>query len=125
MVTIKTRKEYLYTTMALFISSFVIYGCLGAFLQDEVFNNNNLLRFLLFGGIAGYGFSSILSGVILFSRYMSKKSIMFKIVCCCLFPLTFAAVVYVGIFSFLPYGIYNLIMLIKDNKNARGKETEN
>lgn len=119
MVTTKIREEYLFTTMALFISSLLIYGCLGTFLQEELFKNNNFLQFLLFGGIAGYGFSSILSGIILFSRYISKKSILFKIICCCLFPLTFAIVVYVGVFSFLPYEIYNVIILLKDKRNTR------
>ena len=117
MTTLETRKEYLFTTMALFISSFIVYGCLGTLMKEEFFNNNNLLQFLFFGGVAGYGFSSILSGIILFARYISKKSLLFKIVCCCLFPLTFAIIVYVGIFCFLPYGFFNMVVFLKNRKN--------
>lgn len=68
---------------------------------------------LIFGCIAGYGFSSILSGILLFSRFIVGKGLIFKVICCCLFPLTIAIIVYVGVFSFLPYEIYNIYAIIK------------
>lgn len=116
MLTVKSRKEYVFTTIGLFISSFIIYGVLGTFFKKEIFNDNNFLQFIVFGSLGGYGFSSMLSGIILFSRYIAEKSTLFKTVCSFLFPITFAIIVYVGIFSFLPYEIYNAIILLRNRK---------
>ena len=122
MLTVKSREEYFFATTGVFISAFIIYGILGTFMQEELFNNNNFLQLLLFGSIGGYGFSSILSGIILFARYIVKKSTLFKTVCGILFPITFAVVVYVGIFGFLPYGIYNVVILLKDKMKQKENE---
>lgn len=112
MITKYKRKEYLATTLALFFAAFLIYGCISIFLEDSLFNTI-WTRFLFFGSIAGFGFGSIFSGIILFVRFISSKGIIFKSVCCCLFPFTTAAVVFIGVLSFLPYEIYNIYLLIK------------
>lgn len=120
MITKYKRKEYFYTTLALFVVSFLIYGCLSIFLEATLFYNV-WTRFLFFGCVAGYGFSSLLSGIILFSRYIALKSLTFKTICCCFFPITAAIIVYTGVFSFIPYEIYNVCMLIKE-RHAKKKK---
>ena len=107
------RIEFLAVTWSLFIVAFIIYGILGA----TGFNGNHLLSGLGFGFLAGYGFSSILSGCIIFARFITKKSLVFKIVCSCLFIISFGAIVYVGVFSLLPYSIYNLVKIIQNNES--------
>ena len=121
MITRQKRKEYFGTTMALFVSSFLIYGCLGIFLEDTIFHTP-WEQFLFWGCIAGLGFGSIFSGIILFTRYIATKSMIFRIICCCFFPLTAAIIAYIGVFSFLPYGIYNVYVLMKETKNRKEQE---
>ena len=121
-MTIKARKDYFFTTLAVFVSVFILYGCVGTFLQAEIFSGSAFINFILFGGIGGYGFGSILSGIILFSRYISKKRLWFKVVCCCLFPLTIASIVFCGALGFVPYGVYNLIAMLRKRGESETDE---
>lgn len=116
MITKQQRKEYLLTIFALFVTSFIVYGCLSIFLEDTIFDSV-WKDLLIFGSIAGYGFSSILSGILLFTRFISKRGLIFKVICCCLFPFTIAVIVYIGVFLLVPYGIYNIYAIMQTQKS--------
>ena len=124
MVTYKMRKDYFFTTLSLFLTALVIYGSIGLLFPDENrLINHDVLQFLCFGGIGGFGFGGMLSGIILFARFIAKKSLGFKILCSCLFFFTFAFIVYFGMLTLLPYGIYNLIMMVKQRKTGVDTQT--
>ncbi len=105
------RRDYFWSTLAMFLSAGTIYGLLVGTTPDF---NVNVLGAIGIGCAAGYGFTSIVHGVIMFSRWISKRGLATKILCGLFFFLSFAAVVYVGIFSFLPYGIYNFVKMLTD-----------
>jgi hypothetical protein len=107
------RVEYFACTVTLFVVAFILYGCIGSMGNDMILGSDKLWRFFGFGMLGGYGFSSILSGIILFSRFITKKDLRFKILSCALFPITFGVICYVGVFSFIPYSIYNLVKMVK------------
>ena len=107
----KKRIEFLSVTWIIFVVYFAIYG-----LTFQTFIDNLPFHPLGLGLLAGYGFSSILCGIILFVRFITKKSLIFKMLCSCFFIITLAVICYVGIFSFLPYSIYNIYKIIQNNE---------
>ena len=116
-VTHKMRRDYFWSTLAMFLSVAAVYGLLvGTSPAFEV----NIWGAVGSGFAAACGFTGIVHGVILFSRWISQRSLAVKILCGLFFVLTFGAIAYVGIFSFLPYGIYNLVRLLtgKDKEVA-------
>lgn len=108
----KQRIEYLICTMCVLITGFIIYGFTGSF--QPLVNDNKLQSFILFGCMGGVGFSMLLSDVILTVRFISKRSMKFKVIASLLWFITFACSVYVGILFYVPYQIYNLIKIIKE-----------
>ena len=111
-MTRKARITYLATTLSVFATGFIIYGWLGSL--EPLINNNKIISFLCFGALGGFGFSILLSTVILVARFFAKKELWFKIIAALLWPITFAVSVYVGVFSYIPYQIYNIVKIIKD-----------
>ncbi|MBE6586852.1 MAG: hypothetical protein E7647_00390 [Ruminococcaceae bacterium] len=107
----RKRLEYLLVTAILFVSGFMIYGLLGC--VQPFINNNRILSFFAFGALGGFSFSLILSTIILSARFFAKKSLAFKVVCAVLWPITFACCFYACFFMYIPYDIYNIVMLIK------------
>jgi hypothetical protein len=93
------------------LSGFIIYGLVGSI--QPLISDNKALSFLAFGALGGFGFSIILSTIILSSRFFAKRGLAFKVISAILWPITFACCFYVGVFMYIPYGIYNTIMLIK------------
>jgi hypothetical protein len=76
--------------------------------------------------LGGFGFSSIVSTIILSVGFFKKRGLIFKIVASVLWPITFAACVYAGIFSYIPYQIFNIVKLIsmtKEQKKVANLET--
>lgn len=107
----RKRLEYLMITACVFLSGFIIYGLVGSI--QPLISDNKVISFLAFGALGGFGFSMLLSTIILSSRFFAKRGLVFKIISAILWPITFACCFYVGVFMYIPYGIYNTIMLIK------------
>jgi len=108
----KSRIAYLMVTTAVFISAFIIYGLLSS-VQPTV-ANSEVKTFLLFGCLGGLGFSMFLSMIILAVRFFLKKSLKFKVIAAFLWPVTLGCIFYVGVLSYIPYQIYNIVKIIKD-----------
>lgn len=109
------RIEYLVCTMCVLITGFIVYGLIG--LVGQPIDNSRLQSFLLFGCLGGFGFSMIMSGIILSVRFISKRSLIFKIIASLLWFITFGCAVYAGVFTYFPYQIYNIVKIIKDSDN--------
>ena len=123
-MTKKTRIEYLVCTLSVVVTGFVIYGLVGSI--EPLINENKLQSFLLFGCLGGFGFSAVVSTIILSVGFFKKRGLIFKIVASVLWPITFAACVYAGIFSYIPYQIFNIVKLIsmtKEQKKVANFET--
>ena len=123
-MTKKTRIEYLVCTLSVVVTGFVIYGFVGSI--EPLINENKLQSFLLFGCLGGFGFSAVVSTIILSVGFFKKRGLIFKIVASVLWPITFAACVYAGIFSYIPYQIFNIVKLIsmtKEQKKVANFET--
>lgn len=114
----KNRVEYLICTMCVLITGFIIYGLIAS--MKPSIHNSKIQSFLVFGCLGGFGFSMILSGIILTVRFISKRSLKFKIIASVFWIFTFACSVYAGILGYFPYQIYNLVKIIKnsDSKEA-------
>ena len=113
----KERIEYLICTMCVLITGFIIYGLVGS--MEPLIYNSKILSFLVFGCLGGFGFSMILSGIILTVRFLSNRSLKFKIIASVCWIITLACSVYVGILGYFPYQIYNLVKIIK-NSDSKG-----
>ena len=123
-MTKKTRIEYLVCTLSVVVTGFVIYGLVGSI--EPLINENKLQSFLLFGCLGGFGFSAVVSTIILSVGFFKKRGLIFKIIASVLWPITFAACVYAGIFSYIPYQILNIVKLIsmtKEQKKVANLET--
>ena len=122
-MTKKTRIEYLVCTLSVVVTGFVIYGLIGSI--EPLINENKLQSFLLFGCLGGFGFSAVVSTIILSVGFFKKRGLIFKIVASVLWPITFAASVYAGMFSYIPYQIFNIIKLlsmVKEEKKQLNSE---
>lgn len=113
----KNRMEYLICTMCVVATGFIIYGLLAT--QQPIINDNKLLSFLLFGCLGGFGFSAMVSTIILSARFFRKRGLKFKIVASILWPITFAVCVYVGFIVYIPYQIYNIVTLVKLSREEK------
>ena len=119
-MTRKQRIEYLVVTLCVLFTGFLIYGLVGSI--QPLINDDKLSSFLLFGCIGGFGFSMVLSTIILTVNFFQKRKLVFKIIAAILWPITFACAVYAGIFCYLPYQIYNIIKIIKEKPIANIEE---
>lgn len=111
----KARIEYLIITSCTLVSASLLYILLGIFIP----NGTGKPPLLFFGFAGGIGFSSIMSSIILAVHFFSKKTLTFKIVAALLWPVTFICVVYAGIFTYIPYEIYNIVKIVKLNKTQQ------
>ena len=114
------RIEYLAVTVTLFIAAFIMYGFVGI-MGDTFTFQNKVYQFLGFGILAGYGFTSLLCGTIIFSRFIAKKNLSFKILCAAFFILSFGAIVFIGVFGQIPYAIYNIVKIFNKPCNSKGE----
>ena len=122
-MTKKGRIEYLVCTLSVSVTAFFIYGLVGSI--EPLINGNKLLSFLLFGCLGSWAFSAIVSTIILSVGFFKKRGLRFKIVACALWPITFAACVYAGILSYIPYQIFNIVKLVsilKEEKKIQNSE---
>ena len=116
-MTKKNRIEYLICTLSVVVTGFIIYGFVGSI--EPLINESKLQSFLLFGCLGGFGFSALVSTIILAVGFFKKRGFVFKIVASVLWPITFAVCVYVGIFSYIPYQIFNIIKLVSTIKEEK------
>lgn len=112
----KKRIEYLMVTFCVFISSFVMYGCVGTL--NPIFESK-VKGFLFVGFMAGLMLSMIVSSIILAVRFFAKRSMTFRIVAALFWFITFFAVVFVGMFIYIPYQIYNVVRIFVDKPEER------
>ena len=116
-MTKKNRIEYLVCTLSVLVTGFVLYGFVGSI--EPLINESKLQSFFLFGCLGGFGFSAVVSAIILSVGFFRKRGLVFKIVASVLWPITFAVCVYVGIFSYIPYQIFNIIKLVSTIKEEK------
>ena len=121
LMTKKNRIEYLVCTLSVLVTGFVLYGFVGSI--EPLINESKLQSFFLFGCMGGFGFSAVVSAIILSVGFFRKRGLVFKIIASVLWPITFAACVYAGILSYIPYQIFNIAKLISMTKKE--KNTEN
>ena len=121
LMTKKNRIEYLVCTLSVLVTGFVLYGFVGSI--EPLINESKLQSFFLFGCLGGFGFSAVVSAIILSVGFFRKRGLVFKIVASVLWPITFAACVCAGILSYIPYQIFNIAKLISMTKKE--KNTEN
>jgi len=106
--------------MCVFVTGFTIYGLVGSI--EPLIYDSKTKTFLFFGLLGGFGFSMLVSTLILAARFFAKKKLGFKIVAAILWPITFACAIYAGVFMYIPYQIYNLIQIIRNRCAERGTE---
>lgn len=117
----RKRIEYFVTTMCVLVSGFVIYGLVGSI--EPILYESKIKSFLFFGLLGGFGFSMLVSTMILSARFFAKKKLGFKIVAAILWPITFACATYAGIFMYIPYQIYNIVkIIVEPRKNDKGSQ---
>ena len=121
LMTKKNRIEYLVCVLSVLVTGFILYGFVGSI--EPLINESKLQSFFLFGCLGGFGFSAVVSAIILSVGFFRKRGLVFKIVASLLWPITFAACVYAGILSYIPYQIFNIAKLISMTKKE--KNTEN
>lgn len=109
-MTKKHRIEYLICTFSVAVTGILIYGCIGS--MSPLINESKLQSFLFFGCLGGFGFSAVVSTIILSVGFFKKRGSIFKIIASLLWPLTFAACVYAGMLSYIPYQIYNIVKIV-------------
>lgn len=110
----KKRIEYLAVTSSVFVSGFLLYFLVALLVPQQTAGARLAIGFLA-GLMAGVLLAGIVSGAILFARLMSKAPLWAKILCGVFFFITFIAIFYAGVFSFMPYAIYNLVKVILNN----------
>lgn len=106
-MTYKERKNYLLYVSVAFLVGAVIYGSLAlfginydpvGFVQQNKFT---LFLFSILGG--GYLISSVLSGILLFTRFIKNQAQLIKILAIVFFFIRFYIIVLVGCFATIPY----------------------
>ena len=119
----KKRIEYLICTLSVAVSGFLIYGSIGA--MSRFINGSAIQSFFVIGCLGGFGFSAVVSTIILSVDFFKKRGLAFKVVAAVLWPITFAACVYAGMLSYIPYQIFNIVKLmsiVKEEKKAQQSE---
>ena len=114
-MTRKSRLEYLVCTLSVLVTGFIVYGFVGSI--EPLINESKLQSFFVFGCLGGFGFSAIVSTIILSVGFFKKRDLKFKIIASVLWPITFAVCVYVGILSYVPYQIFNVVKLSAMSEN--------
>ena len=109
-MTKKNRIEYLVCTLSVVVTGFIIYGLIAS--QQPLINDSKLQSFFVFGCLGGFGFSAIVSTIILAVVFFKKRGLVFKVIASALWPITFAVCVNVGVFSYIPYQIYNIVKIV-------------
>jgi len=117
----KKRIKYLIITMCVFLGCLIVFGSVA--IQGPVEEHHKWDAFWYIGLYAGFGYSMLVSTVILTLRFFAKRKLSFKIVAAILCPITIACAVCIGFFIYIPYQIYNIVKIIveprKNDKNSQ------
>lgn len=98
--------------MIVLLFGFLIYGFIGSETNGslEIFLfSDKIPTFLYWGLLGGLSFSFIVSSIILFAHFISRKTLVFKILCAALFPITLMIELWIGFFMYIPYEVYNFV----------------
>lgn len=77
-----------------------------------------------FGCLGGVVISVLLSTIILSVGFFKKRGLGFKVIACVLWPITFGVCVYAGIFSYIPYQIYNIVKIVSLTREEKQQNSE-
>ena len=120
------RRRYNLVIFVLFGAFFVLFGGVSTLFLvngDGPFSSLHpvlraVLTVLMFGLLAGWGFTSLVGGMWLGSRFVSRQGKGFIIFACVLFLFTVQLFWLIGMFVTIPFAIHNVIFL------RRNKGTE-
>lgn len=118
---LKKRKEYLLFILTAFAVGFLIYIIL-AYCGIKYGNFNSPVSPAIYGIMGGYLFASIVSGIILFVRFIKNKPAWVKIICIVLFLFVFVVVYFIGTITLVSYFFYNVICFIADTNKVKRLE---
>ncbi len=119
------RITYLIVTLCAFASGFLTYGGLEFLMpSNETAHLNKGLFALVYGLLGGILISSLISTVMLSANFFSKRKLAFKIVSAVLWPITFICIFYAGVFTYIPYQIYNIVKIVNSSKKKATQETQ-
>ena len=109
---LEKRKEYLIFTITFFCIGVVLFGGLAAAERELLgIQWNIILVILVYGFGGGLLLGGLASGILLFSNFIKRQKLFWKIILCIFFPITFLLICQIGILSFIPYEIYNFICI--------------
>lgn len=74
-MTKRNRIEYLVCTLSVVVTGFIVYGLIAS--QQPLINESKVQSFLLFGCLGGFGFSAIVSTIILSVGFFRKRGLVF------------------------------------------------
>ena len=114
----KERIEFLLITLCMFVSVFLVFflaGNLEGNIQPEEIEETRKL--MSFG--AAFVYCGFFTGVMFAVRFFSKRGLVFKAMVAFLWFITASAIFMVGVVSFIPYHIYNLVKIIFSNEKRR------
>lgn len=99
---LKKRKEYLFFILPTFALGFLVYIVLVCY-SVKYGNFNSPLSPVVYGIMGGYLFASIVSGIIIFVRFIKNKPLWVKIICAVLFLPLFVIIYFIGAITLIPY----------------------
>lgn len=109
---LEERRRYIVLTSSLFAVGVVLYGSIGLYSMQYDFEfmniSNPALRALAIALLGGYFLSSLMSGIIVVTRFISNRTFQQKILLAILFIVPIY-IVLTAVFYSIPYGIYNYI----------------
>ena len=89
-----------------------MYGLMCVFGPRSLMDPSPWWHHVLFCAFCGFSISAVISGFILTVGFLRKRGTAFKTLAAVLWPVTLVAGFYAGIFSYIPYQIYNIVKLI-------------
>jgi len=124
-MTLHQRKQYNLVIFVMFAVLFVLFGALSMSLHTAGFGPFSdthplfgaVLNILSFGLLAGWGFTGLVGGIWLGSRYIMRQGKGLIVLACVLFMLTIQIFWLVGLALTLPFAIYN-IWFMRRNKGV-------
>ena len=74
--------------------------------------------------MGGFGFSILVSTIILSMNFFKKRGTGFKVLASILWPLTFGICVWVGMLAYIPYQIYNIVKIVHLTREEQQENTK-
>jgi len=128
---IQDRKRYNLVIFVLFITGFFLYGGLSLLfwlLPDSGINDSLFhalppfirfaLSFIIYGLLGGWVISGAVGGCWLGGRFVRRRGKKIVVLACVLFPFTFIAFIYAGLFGTIPFAVYNVVLIRRNHANS-------